>query len=201
MPRRRDQLTFTEPKAASFSLRFAYGFVAFMKHTESYDTETGLHLTVVCKLPVQYADEPVKSFIYCRVNCFTSQSLLKSDFTAIRPVMTVAGIIVKTISDRKTAQLVAWGRVSAHDWRNFSPDSWFEEPFELDGTRIYALPLLGSANFPDHAAHPQVNSSIVLHPISKNIQSQRKAPPPPPFQARERWCSTPGGLQLIHRSG
>ena len=109
--------------------------MAFTKHTEDrYDTEAGLQLTVVCKLPFQYADEEVHSHIFARVNCFASQSLLESDFTAIRHGIAVAGIIAKAISDHKTAQLIAWDRASAPDWGNFSPDSWFEEPYELDGT-------------------------------------------------------------------
>ena len=55
-----------------------------------------------------------------------------------------------------------------------------EDPFELDGTRIFALPLLGAAHFPAPAVYPQVNSSIVLQPAPKHLQSMRKAPPPPP---------------------
>ena len=55
-----NQLTLSISKKSSPSIRLAYGFVAFVKHADSYDTETGLQLTVVLKIPFQYDSEQVR---------------------------------------------------------------------------------------------------------------------------------------------
>ena len=58
-----NQLTIAISKESSPALRLAYGFVAFMKHSDSYDTETGLQLTVVLKPPISYDKEPARGKI------------------------------------------------------------------------------------------------------------------------------------------
>ena len=81
----------------------------------------------------------------------TGKSLLAHYFTSVRVGHSVSGLVhmALSLSEKHTSQLVAWGRVSASDWRCFSRDSFCDEPFRMNGARIYILPRLASVDPPD----------------------------------------------------
>ena len=78
------QLGFT-PLIYAFPDQFC-GIVASIKERDSLNTDLGLPLTVVVKLPFSPNSDPSfhRGQIYDRINAYSSRALLAHDFTAIR---------------------------------------------------------------------------------------------------------------------
>ena len=93
-------------------LRIVFGYVGFIKTSNSDGTASPLHARVFLKLPFRYGEtkaEVADSFLYARANAIASKSALNSSFQVLSIGSVVRGLIEKARSDYDTAQL-------AGDW-------------------------------------------------------------------------------------
>ena len=136
-----------EPSALSFSeFRAAFGYIASIGDAASTDTTSPFLLQVVTKLFFRYGfspDEASDSFVYARVNAFSSKAVLGSNYAPVWLGMPVRGLLTPTDSDYATAQLNCWAPCSFQEWEVAIPRSFFDDGIAIDRDANFHLPLLG----------------------------------------------------------
>ena len=201
----------------NFAQRFRkiYGYIGEIKITESDFTETGAQLQIVVFLPWRYGAEPEEtcnSWIYARLNCYTSTAAFSEPYRMIKLGSAVCGFLEASTSEYGSAQLTGWDLVSTEEWLRVSENT-FPPAFDLYKDAIFKLPQLACANlatfYPPNAPYLFVRSPSV--PKYFQNQASREAynnrhrafegiPPPPPREERPRPPSASPGRRRRQRS-
>ena len=144
---RQPQLVLSEAFAQRH--RRVWGYIGEIKLIDSDFTQTGALLQIVCLFPWRYGSEPeetTNSFIYARVNCFTSTAAFSNPIRMLKLGECVSGFIEVSSKTSRSAQLTGWDICSPADWLAMS-ESTFPSVFELHKDAIFHLPQLSSENF------------------------------------------------------
>ena len=149
------QLSASIDDAASLRFRRVCGFIGEIKILQTGDStivrcETPAHLKIIAKLWWMYGNSPAErhdSFIYCRVQDFTSAACCDGPHALMRVGDPVTGFIEATIGGHGTAQLTGRGPVSSAEWKLRHPRSFMAEGIEVSGDAIAVLHQLPKANF------------------------------------------------------
>ena len=100
-------------------------------------------------VPFKYgltAVESTHSWVFCRVQAFSSQAAPSSGTSFLRVGEPVVGFIEPTNRKAHSAQLTSWDRTTPEFWRLSSPAS-FPIRFDLNSNAIYRLPQLSAHGF------------------------------------------------------
>ena len=154
-----------------------------MKPSDSRGTLTPLCAQVILKLPYKFGAAPWEkefSFVYARLNAFSSRACLGSSFSPVSTGTVVRGLIEKADSDYDTAQLVGWAPASAArlgrfnryqtglspnraEWKLLAPDTFFNEGLCYDTHALYQLPTLHQKCFPAYPTE-YINHTLICQP-------------------------------------
>ena len=93
------------PGGDGVSTRNSFGIVDPTERDGGYDTEIGPHLQGALMTPITYDTESTCAHVFCRVNAYTSESLIRGDCEAIRAELPVYGAISMGATDVPTPRL------------------------------------------------------------------------------------------------
>ena len=143
---RQFQLELSEAFMSRF--RRIYGYVGEIKMIQSDFTDTGAQLQIVVFLPWRYGGheaETCNSWIYARLNCYTSTAAFANPFRMIKLGDAVSGFLEASSSTKNSAQLTGWGVIEYSEWLRVSENT-FPPAFDLRRDAIYKLPQLSCEN-------------------------------------------------------
>ena len=161
------QSTLLVDQAAALRFPLAFGHIGSLKITESYGTGSPFCAQVILRLPFRYGSSPSEmedSWVFCRVNAFSSCACLPSAAQGVRVGQIVSGVLAKSSHEYHTAQLVGWSGTSASDWKMLSPRTFPVNGIELSLHDVYRLPALNRRHFPSPAEPPSLDSTLALQP-------------------------------------
>ena len=127
--RKHSQLLLEHSPASFAEFRALFGYVASIGDAESTDTDSPFLFQVVAKLFFRYGTSPaelVGSFVFARVNAWSSKAVLDRSFEAVCLGMPVQGLLTPTDSKYASAQLNCWRPTTFQEWKIASPRSFFD---------------------------------------------------------------------------
>ena len=93
------------------------------------------------------AAEAYDSYVYLRVNAYTSSLCMEIPTRVFRIGDIVSGFLEDIASERKSAQLTGWGHANPLLWKAISPTT-YPAVFTLHTSAIFLLPQLAGDNMP-----------------------------------------------------
>ena len=107
--------------------RRVWGYIGELRLITSNFTETGAQLQVVLTTPFRYGLEPEEtenSWIFARVNCYSSTAAFSNNFRLLKLGDPVTGFLEGAgSSKRRSAQLTGWDTWSAAEWQLMSENT------------------------------------------------------------------------------
>ena len=160
-----------------------YGFIGpSISATDSQGTQTPAQCQVIVQLDFKYGSSELEvesSFIFVRINAYTSQACLNGDFTRLLPGTPVKGVVCRSSEKGyQSAQLVGWGPCDVAEWKGLAPDSFPRRGLELSSAAIFNLPQLHSEHFPPVLSWPAMNYILIQQPTIPFEESRRFFPRP-----------------------